>query len=76
MRLKVALPTVNVVVQRRVTHVKADGMVLNMLLNVNIECPLGYASQRGEQGLSLYGRRGHTPPWGVIKTPYWTITSV
>jgi hypothetical protein len=36
MRLKVALPTVSVAVQREVAHVKADGLVLNMLQNVNI----------------------------------------
>jgi REP element-mobilizing transposase RayT len=35
-RLKVALPTVSVAVQRGAAHVAADGLVLNTLLNVNI----------------------------------------
>jgi hypothetical protein len=34
----VALPSVSVAVQRGVAHVKADGLVLTMLLNVNIWC--------------------------------------
>jgi DNA-binding MarR family transcriptional regulator len=35
-RLKVALPTVSVAVQRGAAHVTADGLVLNTLLNMNI----------------------------------------
>jgi putative transposase len=35
-RLKMALPTVSIAVQRGLVHAKAEGLVLNKLLNVNI----------------------------------------